>query len=164
MAAVEPASTVEQFMDSLSPPRRAAAEALRATVLENLPAGFDEALDYGMLSYRTAAESGVDGVPGAGGALGAGAPGRAGDGRLALLSIADHGPYMALYVNCVEAGGEESLYARWRASGTRLETGSRAIRFRGLDELALGVVADWVAAADPGALRAAFVRARARRG
>jgi hypothetical protein len=140
---VEPARTVEQFMEALTPARRAAAGALRETVLANLPAGFEETLDYGMLSYGTASEPG-------------------GRGRLALLSIADHGPYMALYVNCVERGGEEALYARWRASGTPLETGSRAIRFRGLDELALGVVADWVAAADPAALRAAFARARGR--
>jgi hypothetical protein len=135
---VEPARTVEQFMERLTPRRREAAEALRATVLAHLPAAFDETLDYGMLSY---------GTPGATG------------GRLALLSIADHGPYMALYVNCVEAGGEEALYARWRATGTPLETGSRAIRFRGVEELALGVVADWVAAADADALRAAFARA-----
>ena len=137
---MEPARTVEQFMEALTPRRRAAAEALRAAVLANLPAGFDEALDYGMLSYGTTREAGA--------------------GRLALLSIADHGPYMALYVNCVEPGGEEALYARWRATGMPLETGSRAIRFRGVEELALGVVADWVAAADADALRAAFARAR----
>nr|WP_246344823.1 DUF1801 domain-containing protein [Conexibacter arvalis] len=129
-------------MAALAPERRAAAEALRATVLANLPAGFDETLDYGMLAYGTARE------PGGGG------------GRLSLLSIADHAPYMALYVNCVEPGGEEALYARWRATGTPLETGSRAIRFRRLDELALGVVAEWIAAQSPDALRAAFARAR----
>lgn len=154
---MEPAGTVEQFMAALTPQRREAAEALRATVLAHLPAGFEETLDYGMLSYATArAEGEGDAVAGAGRD---GEPAGPRGGRLALLSIADHGPYMALYVNCVEAGGEEALYARWRASGTPLETGSRAIRFRSLDELALGVVADWVAAADPAALRAAFARA-----
>ena len=142
---MEPAQTVEQFLAGLTPRRREAALALRETVLANLPAGFSETLDYGMLAYGTARDP--DG----------------GGGRLSLLSVADHAPYMALYVNCVEPGGEEALYARWRATGTPLETGSRAIRFRGLDELALDVVADWVAAADADAIRTAFAHARARR-
>lgn len=137
----EPAQTVEQFLTALTPRRRAAAEALRATILANLPAGFDETLDYGMLAYGTPA-------------------GPQATRQLTLVSIADHGPYMALYVNCVEPGAEEELYARWRATGTPLETGSRAIRFRGTEELALDVVAAFVAGASAQALRDAFERAR----
>lgn len=134
----EPAETVEQFLASLSQLRREAAIALRATILDGLPAGFEERLQYGMLAY---------GVPYPGGA-----------GMLSLVSVADHGPYMALYVNCVEPGGEEAFYARWRATGTPLETGSRAVRFRSRDELALDVVAGFVAAASADALLAAYQR------
>jgi len=137
-AVTEPAQTVAQFLAALTPRRRAAAEALRATVLAHLPDGFEETLDYGMLAYGMRRPAG---------------------GRLTLLSIADHGRYMALYVNCVEPGGEEALYARWRATGTPLETGSRAIRFRGLEELALPVVAEFVASASAASLLDAFARA-----
>lgn len=136
----EPAQTVEQFLAALPPRRREAAVALRETILAHLPPGFEESLNYGMLAY--------------------GAETASGGGRLSLVSVADHGPYMALYVNCVEPGAEEALYARWRATGTPLETGSRAIRFRGVEELALGVVAEFVAAASAEELRAAFARAR----
>jgi hypothetical protein len=144
----EPAETVEQFLAALSSERRAAAVAVRETILAHLPAGFEERLQYGMLAY---------GVPWARDAVSAGAPGSA--GMLSLVSVANHWPYMALYVNCVEPGGEEAFYARWRATGTPLETGSRAVRFRGLDEVALDTIAEFVAAADAEALRAAYQRA-----
>lgn len=134
----EPAETVEQFLAALPPQRRAAAVALRATILATLPAGFEERLQYGMLSY--------------------GVPWESGAGMLALVSVANHGPYMAFYFNCVESGGEEALYARWRASGAPCETGSRAVRFRSLDELALDVVAEFVGDASPDALRTAYAR------
>lgn len=132
-----PAETVEQFLAVLPKPRRAAHEALLATVRDHLPAGFAERLNYGMVSWVT-------------------------DGGLALVSLADHGYYGALYVNCVEPGAEQRLYARWRATGTPLETGSRAIRFRTRAELALEVVAEFVAAGDAAALTAAYGRARRR--
>jgi hypothetical protein len=83
-------------------------------------------------------------------------------GGLALVSLADHGHYGALYVNCVEPGAEERLYARWRATGTPLETGSRAVRFRAVGDLALEVVGEFVAAGDPDALAAAYGRAARR--
>jgi hypothetical protein len=147
----EPAQTVEQFLAALPQERRAAAVALRDTILTALPAGFEERLQYGMLAYGVPWRDG----PAAGDGIG-------GAGMLSLVSVADHWPYMALYVNCVEPGGEEAFYARWRATGTPLETGSRAVRFRNLDELALGVVAEFVAAATPEALRTAYARAAAR--
>ncbi|MDO8213338.1 DUF1801 domain-containing protein [Conexibacter sp. CPCC 206217] len=133
-----PAETVEQFLAVLPPQRRTAAVALRATILATLPAGFQERLQYGMLSYGVPWESGV--------------------GMLALVSVANHGPYMAFYFNCVESGGEEALYARWRASGTPCETGSRAVRFGSLDELALDVVAEFVGGASASELKASYTR------
>ncbi|HST40804.1 MAG TPA: DUF1801 domain-containing protein, partial [Conexibacter sp.] len=124
-----------QFLAALPAPRRAAAETLLATIRAHLPAGFGERMNYGMVTFTTA-------------------------GGLALVSVADHGHYGALYVNCVEPGAEERLYARWRASGTPLETGSRAVRFRGVGDLALEVVGEFVAAGDAEALAAAYGRAR----
>ncbi|MDW5594821.1 DUF1801 domain-containing protein [Conexibacter stalactiti] len=131
----EPAQTVEQFLAALPPPRRAAAEALLATIRAHLPQGFAERMNYGMVTFTTA-------------------------GGLALVSVADHGYYGALYVNCVEPGAEERLYARWRATGTPLETGSRAVRFRDAGDLALEVVGEFVAGGDAEALAAAYGRAR----
>ncbi len=130
-----PAETVEQFLGALTPARREAADALLATVRAHLPAGFAEQMTYGMVTWA---------LP------------RPGGGILSLLSVADHGPYMALYVNCVEPGAEEALYARWRETGTLFGTGARAVRFRDRSELALEAVAEFVGAASADALLAAY--------
>jgi hypothetical protein len=137
----EPAQTVEQFMGRLSPERRVAAEAVRATIVAELPSGFAESLDYGMLAY---------GVPTEGGR------------SLTLVSLADHTPYMALYVNCVRPGGESAFYERWLACVGTIETGARAVKFRTLEEVALPAIAEFVRDASAEELRAAFARARAR--
>jgi hypothetical protein len=138
-----PAETVEQFLAALPPARREAADALLATVRAHLPAGFEERMYYGMVTWALP-------LPGQSGP---------GGGMLSLVSVADHGRYMALYLNCVEPGGEEAFYARWRATGTPLETGARAVRFRDRGELALEVVAEFVAAASAERLLAAYERA-----
>jgi len=141
------AQTVEQFLAALTPARRDAAAALLATIRAHLPAGFEERMSYGMVTYALPLPGRADGSRPAAGAM------------LSLISVADHGPYMALYFNCVEPGGEEQLYARWRATGTPLETGARAIRFRDRGELALEVVAEFVGAASAERLLEAYERA-----
>src|SRR5689334_18784935 len=45
------ASTVLEYINSLAPDRRAAVEAIRAVILENLPAGYQEGVEYGMIGY-----------------------------------------------------------------------------------------------------------------
>jgi uncharacterized protein YdhG (YjbR/CyaY superfamily) len=45
------ASTVEQYIDLLTTERKSAIEKLRKVVKENLPKGFLEVIDYGMLAY-----------------------------------------------------------------------------------------------------------------
>lgn len=142
-----PAETVEQFLAALTPPRRDAAEALLETIRTHLPLGFEERMNYGMVTWA---------LPLARAGVAARGPG---GGMLSLVSVADHGPYMALYLNCVERGGEEAFYARWRATGTPLETGARAVRFRDRGELALEVVAEFVGAASAEAMVAAYERA-----
>ena len=142
-----PAETVEQFLEALPPARRDAAEALLATVRAHLPAGFEERMNYGMVTWALPLGRAGIGTSGAGG------------GMLSLVTVADHGPYMALYLNCVEPGAEEELYARWRATGRLFETGARAVRFRDRSELALDVVAGFVASASAERLLEAFSRA-----
>ena len=44
-------STPQEYIDALSPERKAAMEELRQNILENLPTGFSETMSYGMLGY-----------------------------------------------------------------------------------------------------------------
>lgn len=45
------AKTVEQYLETLPDERRAAITNLRKTILKNLPKGFTEAINYGMVGY-----------------------------------------------------------------------------------------------------------------
>jgi hypothetical protein len=44
-------STVEHYLQALDPDRRAAVQQLRATIKQHLPPGFEEQMQWGMVSY-----------------------------------------------------------------------------------------------------------------
>jgi len=45
------AKTIEEYLDELPEVRRVVIEKLRTTILNNLPAGFSEEMNYGMIGY-----------------------------------------------------------------------------------------------------------------
>src|SRR3954469_15434727 len=45
------ASTVDEYLAGLPDDRRAAISAVRKTILGNLPAGYEEGMQYGMIGY-----------------------------------------------------------------------------------------------------------------
>ena len=49
--ALSKAATVDEYLDELTPDLRQAISALRQVVLDNLPDGYREAMQHGMISY-----------------------------------------------------------------------------------------------------------------
>ena len=45
------AETVEQYLEELTPGRREAVSAVRDVILANLPEGYEERMDFGMIAY-----------------------------------------------------------------------------------------------------------------
>ena len=45
------AKTPEEYLSELDPTRREAISAVRSVILDNLPHGYDEVMQYGMISY-----------------------------------------------------------------------------------------------------------------
>ena len=45
------AKTVEEYLSELDPTRREAISAVRTVILDNLPHGYDDVMQYGMISY-----------------------------------------------------------------------------------------------------------------
>ena len=45
------AKTPEEYLSELDPTRREAISAVRTVILDNLPDGYDEVMQYGMISY-----------------------------------------------------------------------------------------------------------------
>lgn len=127
--AASPAKTVDEYLGSLPPDRRDAVEAVRKVILENLPPGFEEGMQYGMLSYLVPFSrypETYNGQP------------------LTVAALASQKGYMAVYLMSV-AGSPE--LTRWfenayRATGKKLDMGKSCVRFKRLEDLPLDLVGE----------------------
>jgi hypothetical protein len=126
------ADTIEDYLAELPDDRREVLGVVRRVVLDHLPAGFEEVMQYGMISYVVPLERYPDTYNGQ---------------PLTLASVANQKRHMAIYLLGVY--GDESsrswLEARWQAAGKKLDMGKSCLRFRRLDDLALDVVGEAIA-------------------
>ena len=144
------ARTVDQYLAELPEDRREAIATVRRLVLDNLPAGFEEGMQYGMISYVVPLERYPDTYNGE---------------ALAVASLANQKRHMAIYLMGVygDDGNQAWLRERWAATGKKLDMGKSCLRFRKLDDLALDVLAEAIARTSVDDLIAAYERSRARR-
>ncbi len=125
-------TSAEAYLAALPPDRREALTAVRRVILENLPPGYEEGIQYGMLGYYIPLSrypETYNGQP------------------LSLAGLASQSGYMSLYLMTIY--GDPALRAwfedAYRATGKRLDMGKSCIRFRRLEDLPLDVVGQAVA-------------------
>jgi hypothetical protein len=140
--------TVDGYLAELPSDRRAVIEVVRQVVLDHLPVGFEEVVQYGMISYVIPLAQYPDtynGLP------------------LAVASLANQKRHMALYLMGVygDEGAEAWLRERWPAD-KKLDMGKSCLRFRRLDDLALDLVGGVIARTSVDDLVAVYERSRAR--
>ena len=125
------ASTVDEYLSSLQPDRRAAIARVREVVNAGLPRGYEETMQYGMISWVVPRSRLAETYNGQ---------------ALALASLASQRQYMALYLMSVY--GDPKLHAWFRsayqAAGKKLDMGKSCIRFKTLDALPLDVIGEAV--------------------
>jgi uncharacterized protein DUF1801 len=143
------ATTPGDYLAALPDDRRAALEAVRQVVLDHLPEGFEEVVQYGMISYVVPLDRYPDTYNGQ---------------PLAVASLANQKRHMALYLMGVygEEGAAEWLRERWATTGKKLDLGKSCLRFRRLDDLALDVVGEAIGRTSLEDLIAAYERSRSR--
>jgi hypothetical protein len=126
------AVAVDDYLAELPEDRRADLAAVRRLVLDNLPDGFEEVMQYGMISYVVPLERYPDTYNGQ---------------PLAVASLANQKRHMAIYLLGVygDEGTQQWLRERWTASGKKLDMGKSCLRFTKLDDLALDVLGEAVA-------------------
>jgi hypothetical protein len=125
------AITVEQYLAELPAERRAALETVRQVILTNLPEGYEEGIQYGMIGYfvpHSIFPAGYHCDP---------------KQPLPFAGLASQKKYMSLYLMCTYSNTEEDAWFRtaWLETGKKLDMGKSCIRFRKLDDLALDVIA-----------------------
>jgi hypothetical protein len=130
--ATSTARTPEEYIAALPPDRREAISAVRDVIRSNLPEGFEEGIEFGVITWYVPLERFPDTY----------------NGRpLGLVALASQKQYMALYLNTVYGDPEleDWFRARYADSGKRLDMGKSCVRFRNLEDLPLDVVGETVA-------------------
>ncbi|WP_086821208.1 iron chaperone [Allokutzneria sp. NRRL B-24872] len=125
-------NTVEEYLESLPQDRRDIVGELRRIILDNLPEGYEEGIQFGMIGYYVPLER---------------YPVTYNKQPLGYVALASQKKHLSLYLMGVYAnpGGEEGFRARWAASGKKLDMGKSCVRFRELADVPLDVVAETVA-------------------
>ena len=122
------AATVDDYLDELPADRREVIENVLAVIRENLPAGYDEGLLWGMVCWYVPLErypNTYNGQP------------------LGIAALAAQKRHYAVYLFSIyeDDGLREEFEQRYRDSGKRMDVGKSCVRFTKLANLPLDVIA-----------------------
>jgi hypothetical protein len=124
------ATTVEQYLAELSEDRREALEAVRKVILKNLPKGYEEGMQYGMIGYFVPHSV----YP----------PGYHCDPKqpLPFAGLASQKNHMSIYLMCIYGHQEHEAWFReaWAKTGKKLDMGKSCVRFKSVDDVPLKVI------------------------
>jgi hypothetical protein len=129
------AKTVVEYLDSLPLDRRAAVSAVRKVILDHLPKGYAECMQYGMISYvvpHSLYPAGYHCDP---------------SQPLALAMLGSPKSHMAIYLMTVYGDPKTEQWFRkiYAASGKKLNMGKSCVRFKKLEDLPLDVIGQAIA-------------------
>ena len=126
------AATVEEYLQELVPDRREEIQAVRELVLDNLPPGYVETMNWGMITYEIPLDR---------------YPDTYNKQPLMYAALASQKRYMSLYLMCVYSHRESRIWfeERFKASGKKLNMGKSCVRFRRVEDLPLDLIAETVA-------------------
>jgi uncharacterized protein YdhG (YjbR/CyaY superfamily) len=146
--ATSTAATPDEYIAELPDDRRAAVSAVRDVVRKNLPAGYEEGMQYGMIGWYVPLDRFPDTYNGQ---------------PLALAGLASQKRYISLYLNSVygDRATEHWFKERYAASGKKLDMGKSCLRFKRADDLPLDLIGETIARADLDSFLAHYREARA---
>lgn len=123
------AETVSQYLAELPDDRAEAIQAVRQVILAQLPEGYDEAINWGMITYEVPLATNPDTYNGK---------------PLMYAALASQKRHMAVYLTGIYADSHDraEFEAAYKATGKRMDMGASCIRFRKLDDLPLELIGD----------------------
>lgn len=144
------AATVDQYVAELPAERREVVSTIRDLVKRNLPKGYAETMNWGMISYELPLArypNTYNGQP------------------LSYVALAAQKSYYALYLMGAYQGSEQGkqLADAFKRAGKKLDMGKACLRFKKLDDLPLDAVARIVASTPPQKFIAQHEAARGKR-
>lgn len=126
------AATVEEYLNELAPDRHKQMDAVRQVILENLPDGYQEAMNWGMISWEIPLVR---------------YPDTYNRRPLMYAALASQKNYMSLYLMCVYVhdGRRADFERRFKASGKKLDMGKSCVRFQSAEDLPMDLIAETIA-------------------
>ncbi|MEK6676841.1 MAG: DUF1801 domain-containing protein [Planctomycetota bacterium] len=126
------ATTVQQYLSELPADRRAAIQAVRDVILDNLDDDFEEGMQYGSIGYyvpHRVFPAGYHCDP---------------SQPLPFAGLASQKNHMAVYLMSVygENSDENWFRTAWAKTGKKLDMGKCCVRFKKLEDVALDVIGE----------------------
>src|SRR5258708_35910743 len=124
------ATTVKEYLRSLPEDRREAISAVRDVILANLPKGYAEVMQYGMIGYVVPHDlypAGYSCKP---------------SEPLSLAALGSQKNHMSIHLCSVYGQKDTEIWFRkaFLATGKKLDMGKACVRFKKLDQLPLEVI------------------------
>jgi len=130
------AKTVDEYLNQLPDERRVVISKVRDLILANIPEGYEETMNWGMISYEIPLER---------------YPKTYNKQPLSYMGLAAQKNNYALYLMCAYADTEQAVFLKegFKQAGKKLDMGKSCLHFNKLDDLPLEVIAKTVAACTP---------------
>lgn len=105
---------------------------IRKTILQNLPKGYEEVMDFGMIAYVIPLKR---------------FPNTYNGHALGLAALASQKNYMSIYLMNVygDPATEKWFKAEWKKTGKKIDMGKSCVRFKKLEDLPLDLIGKAVA-------------------
>lgn len=127
------AASVEEYLAELPEDRRQAIQMVRQTILEYLPEGYEEAMNWGMITYQVPLKV---------------YPDTYNKKPLMYAALANQKNHMAVYLTGIymDENLNQDFEEKYRATGKRYDVGKSCVRFRKLDDLPLELIGESIQA------------------
>jgi uncharacterized protein YdhG (YjbR/CyaY superfamily) len=129
------AATVKEYLDELPEGRRKALSKVRSAIRKNLPKGFEEVMNWGMICYQVPLKT---------------FPDTYNKQPLMYAALASQKNHMAVYLSCIYADSKQRDWFEnaYKATGKRLDMGKSCVRFRKLEDLPLDLIGKAISRVD----------------
>ena len=129
------AITVEQYLNELPNGRKEGMSIVRQTIVENLPDGYDEVMNWGMITYEVPLET---------------YPNTYNGKPLMYAALASQKNHMSVYLTgCyMSLDVRDKFEKAYKKSGKRFDAGKSCIRFKKVNDLPLELLGKTIASID----------------
>ena len=129
------ANNIKQYLNELPDDRKKAISIVRQTILENLPDGYDEVMNWGMITYEVPLET---------------YPNTYNGKPLMYAALASQKNHMSVYLTgyYMSPNVRDKFEKAYKNSGKRFDAGKSCIRFKKVDDLPLELLGKTIASLD----------------